>query len=65
MGLYERLIKGGETKEETVKAGKRMRDLEEAPLELLCWSCGVGGLSASLWLGAHSTLLVSGRRPHL
>lgn len=30
---------------------KRMRELEEAPLEPRCWRCGVGGLSASLWLG--------------
>lgn len=50
-GLHERQIKGGETKEETVKAEKRMGELEEAPLEPRCWRCGVGGLSASLWLG--------------
>lgn len=36
MGLYEGQIKGGETKEEAVKAGKKMRELEEAPSEPLC-----------------------------
>jgi len=60
MGLYEGPIKGGETKEETVKAGKRMKELEEALLEPLCWRCGVGGLSPSLWL--EGTLCHSGLR---
>ena len=41
-GLISETIKGGETQAEAVKFRKRMREIEEAPFELLPWMCGAG-----------------------
>lgn len=65
MGLYWRQIKGGETKKEIVKFGKRIGGGKKLPLSPSLGDVvlGGGGLSTSLWLGSTLyQLLQSGLR---